>query len=105
MGAQFHSSARLLVAAFASLRLIIWTLMGPGMPPLIVPPGAARSVSPCPILVSAVLATTILVDLSPIGLQGSWPERGGSLLLGVFPFLVLSLIVLWTAGVSRRGSC
>jgi hypothetical protein len=104
MGAQLHSNARWLVAAFASLLLIIWTLMGSGLPPLIISPSSANRISPYPILLSALLAITTLVALLRIVLRGSWQERGVSLLLGLYPFLVLGFIVFWTTGILQKGS-
>jgi hypothetical protein len=74
------------------------------MPPLIISPSSANRVSPYPILFSALLATTILVALLRIVWRGSWQERGVSLLLGLYPFLVLSFIMLWTTDIFRKGS-
>jgi hypothetical protein len=98
---ELHSAVRLLLAGMASLLLLFWTLIGRGLPPLIVPPGS--SVSPWPMLFTALLATMILVVLFPIVLRGSAGERWMSIIVGVFPSLVLCLIGLWLAGVVSRG--
>lgn len=100
--APMPSSIRLLVAGFTSFLLLAWTLIGPGLPPLIVPPG--QSASPWPILFTALLATTTLVILGPVVFRGRARERWVSILLGVFPFLVLSVLVLWLAGVWQQGA-
>lgn len=97
---ELHSAVRLLVAGIASFLLLIWTLVGRGLPPLIVPPGS--SVSPWPMLFTAFLATVILVVLFPIVLRGTAGERWLSIIVGVFPSLVLCLIALWLAGVVQR---
>lgn len=78
---------------------MIWTLMGRGLPPLIIPPG--RSISPGPVLFTAFLAATILVILSPMIIRGSGGDRWLSVLLGAFPFAVLSVVVLWVLEVIR----
>lgn len=98
---QVPGSIRLLVAGIASLLLLTWTLIGRGLPPLIVPPGL--TVSPWPILITALMATAILVILCPVVFRGKPGVRWVSIMLGVFPFLVLSVIVLWVVGVLQRG--
>ena len=98
---EIHLAVRLYLAGIASFLLLIWTLVGRGLPPLIVPPGS--SVSPWPILSSAFLATVILVVIFPIVLRGSAGERWLSITVGVFPFLILCWIVLWLVGVVEKG--
>ena len=98
---QAAHSIRLLIAGVISLLLLGWTLAGPGLPPVIIPSG--QSVSPGPVLFTALLATGTLVLLCPVCFRGRSGERWVSVLLGLFPFLVLSWVVLWVAGVLQRG--
>lgn len=99
---QSKCRVRLSVGGMLVLVLLTWVSLGQGLPPLIVPPG--RSVSPWPILLTALLATLTLVILAPVPFLGAGKQRWLSILLSLIPLLLLLLVVLWTAGVISRTS-
>ena len=93
---RLRSEIRLVFCSWVTMVMVLWVYFSGGLPPLILPPG--MTLSPWPIIITAVLATLILITLIPVVFVGNGWKRWASIVMAIIPILIL----IWIVGRSFR---